>query len=91
MCFKHNFGGLPEHSCFSKRLGNLQRAFKKMHIEEVGESSNVKNTEETYGINGIKPNIEPALGMGFESIDDAWEFYKTFGKVTGFPPTDMRI
>ncbi|XP_026460905.1 protein FAR1-RELATED SEQUENCE 11-like [Papaver somniferum] len=56
-----------------------------MHIEEVGESSNVKNTEETYGINGIKPNIEPALGMGFESIDDAWEFYKTFGKVTGFP------
>ncbi|KAI3875220.1 hypothetical protein MKX03_008918 [Papaver bracteatum] len=23
--------------------------------------------------------------MKFESIDDAWEFYKTFGKVTGFP------
>ncbi|XP_026385003.1 protein FAR-RED IMPAIRED RESPONSE 1-like [Papaver somniferum] len=36
-------------------------------------------------INGSKPHIQPALGMGFESIDDAWEFYKTFGKVTGFP------
>ncbi|XP_026459672.1 protein FAR-RED IMPAIRED RESPONSE 1-like [Papaver somniferum] len=23
--------------------------------------------------------------MGFESIDDAWEFYKAFGKATGFP------
>ncbi|XP_026384144.1 protein FAR1-RELATED SEQUENCE 4-like [Papaver somniferum] len=70
-----------------------------MYIEEIGESSNVENTvsvialkpEETFeksdciDISGIKSNIQPALGMGFESIDDAWEFYKTLGKVKGFP------
>ncbi|MCL7034273.1 hypothetical protein MKW94_017893, partial [Papaver nudicaule] len=33
------------------------------------------------GTNEIKPNV----GMEFQTIDDAWEFYKIIGKETGFP------
>ncbi|RZC64807.1 hypothetical protein C5167_008486, partial [Papaver somniferum] len=36
-------------------------------------------------VDGVEPNINPSVGMGFNNIDDAWEFYRTFGKETGFP------